>query len=273
MKYYVYHLIDERNNKVFYVGKGCHNRMYKHVDSVKKGKIFKNTKLYNKINKILKENKKILYEKVFETDIEQEAFNYEIYEIKRIGKENLCNLTDGGDGFLRLYRTKEHKNNISKALKGKPKSKEHCEKLKLIKLQNPVKYWKNKKFSEDHKNKLKIKAKNRYISDERRKQMGNNFRNHIKKIKGKTFEEIFGIDKAKELRYKSGNGNRGRKFSKEERIKRSKKYIAISPTNETYKIDNLVDFCKEHNFSTIIYTYAKNNKTYKGWKIQKQFLK
>ena len=40
-----------------------------------------------------------------------------------------------------------------------------------------------------------------------------------------------------------------------------------------YKIDNLVDFCKEHNFSTIIYTYAKNNKTYKGWKIQKQFLK
>lgn len=30
MEYYVYQLIDPRNDLVFYVGKGCKNRMYEH---------------------------------------------------------------------------------------------------------------------------------------------------------------------------------------------------------------------------------------------------
>lgn len=32
LKYYVYILIDPRNNKIFYVGKGCGNRIFQHVN-------------------------------------------------------------------------------------------------------------------------------------------------------------------------------------------------------------------------------------------------
>ncbi len=31
--YYVYRLIDPRNNKTFYVGKGCKNRVFAHVNN------------------------------------------------------------------------------------------------------------------------------------------------------------------------------------------------------------------------------------------------
>lgn len=43
---------------------------------------------------------------------------------------------------------------ISKALKGKPKTKEHREKNRQAKLKNPTRYWLGKKFSEEYRKKL-----------------------------------------------------------------------------------------------------------------------
>jgi len=97
-KYYVYELIDSRNNKVFYVGKGCHKRMYTHYNIIKNGHNLKNGHLGNKLKQLIKENLKPIYRKVFITNDEQEAYNKEIETIDKIGKENLCNLTDGGEG-------------------------------------------------------------------------------------------------------------------------------------------------------------------------------
>ena len=48
--YYVYKLIDPRNQKTFYVGKGINNRMYKHEQYTLRGKLPNGNKdLYDKI--------------------------------------------------------------------------------------------------------------------------------------------------------------------------------------------------------------------------------
>lgn len=112
--YYVYHLIDPRNNLPFYVGKGKDDRMYDHEKSVLNNKFPNGNKfLYNKIKKLLKENKIIVYKKIIENVNELEALNVEICEIKKYGRKDnktgyLCNLTDGGESFLGFKQTPKH---------------------------------------------------------------------------------------------------------------------------------------------------------------------
>jgi len=102
-KWYVYNLIDPRNEQVFYVGKGFGQRMFVHkcralkwVKDNKKNKV--NAKLYHKILSILAEHNDYIALKVFETFDEKEALYYETQEIACYGIENLCNLTLGGEG-------------------------------------------------------------------------------------------------------------------------------------------------------------------------------
>jgi len=92
--FYVYLLIDPRNNKSFYVGKGCGNRIYDHVKEAQRSS--KNSYKLNKIRKIMNLGLDINYEKVFRTNIEAKALEYEIKIIKEIGLDNLCNITPGG---------------------------------------------------------------------------------------------------------------------------------------------------------------------------------
>lgn len=109
MKYYVYTLIDPRTDQIFYVGKGCGARMYRHVSDVRNGKIanHSNLKLSNKIKKILSLKLRVNYNKVFITLNENEAYNKEKELIKEIGLDNLCNLKDGGGtGYAHSIETK-----------------------------------------------------------------------------------------------------------------------------------------------------------------------
>jgi hypothetical protein len=92
--YYTYVLIDPRNEQPFYVGKGIRNRMYNHGK-----KVTPNSYLYNKIQKIKSLGLDIIYEKWFEGD-EEFCIWMEIYLISEFGKENLCNMTNGGEGGL-----------------------------------------------------------------------------------------------------------------------------------------------------------------------------
>jgi len=80
MEYYVYQLIDPRDNSVFYVGKGCKRRMYRHVDEVQRGRSpnRSNRKLANKIKKILSNALIVKYKKIFITENEQKAYDKEI---------------------------------------------------------------------------------------------------------------------------------------------------------------------------------------------------
>lgn len=94
MEYYVYQLIDPRNSKPFYVGKGKGERMYAHEREAE-------GKSQHPKCKVIREIKSLDY--VIEYKIlkrfadEAEAYLYEAEVILSIGLENLTNLMHGGN--------------------------------------------------------------------------------------------------------------------------------------------------------------------------------
>jgi len=99
--FYVYYLIDSRNNVPFYVGKGKENRMYQHEECVKKGIIPNNNlHLFRKIKNITDEKKQIVYKKILENSDEVSAWDIETKNIQKLRNEGvkLCNIASGGLG-------------------------------------------------------------------------------------------------------------------------------------------------------------------------------
>jgi hypothetical protein len=160
--YYTYELIDPRDNKVFYVGKGKNKRMYRHEQLVVNDKIPNgNIYLYNKIKKILSLELKIIYKKQLENVTEQEALDLEEYLIGYYGVKNLCNLTYGGDGYA---PTDELREKLRKAHTGKY----HSDKTKSI-------------ISKKNKGKKRTKEQNKRNSDTHKgKRLSNETRLKIK---------------------------------------------------------------------------------------------
>ncbi len=92
--YYVYLLIDPRNNKVFYVGKGVGNRINQHL----LGALDLKTKESDKINTIrdIRKAGKVVKHIVLRHELtEKEAFEVESAVIDLLGKENLTNIVKG----------------------------------------------------------------------------------------------------------------------------------------------------------------------------------
>ncbi len=176
--FYVYELIDSNTNKVFYVGKGTGQRIYVHrwISLLKK---HPNKHLQNKILQILNANNHIIYKKIFESNIESDIFLKEKEFIKFYGRQNLCNLTDGGDGVSGYHhsnKTKKllaEKNNIRWA---DPKQRKRMSILTKRRMKNPI-----------EREKISKKLMNRKLSFETRKkmmnhkcwQLGNDSRKHL----------------------------------------------------------------------------------------------
>ena len=108
--WYTYHLIDPRNNKVFYVGKGHGRRATIHMVRALKWRAKNypddtnpkpNKHLYYKLLQIHDADLEPAISIVFETQIEKEALDREECDIKVFGIKNLCNLTLGGEGETR----------------------------------------------------------------------------------------------------------------------------------------------------------------------------
>ena len=162
--YYVYQLVDPRNNKPFYIGKGNGNRAYQH-SKLKDGN--KNPYKDRKIKSILKENLEIVVEFLYNdlTD-EDTAYKLEAQIIEQIGIENLTNLVKDrippskkdwspskqtlakrSQSLKGIVRTDKWRNNLSASKQGKNNpmygKKNPCSKekqLSIIKTKNLPNY-------------------------------------------------------------------------------------------------------------------------------------
>lgn len=91
--YYVYKLIDPRDGKTFYIGKGKGGRINSHEIEAKKG--VKSRKC-SRIRDITKARKKVQKEMVACFRNEQDAYDFETQVIADIGLDNLTNVLPGG---------------------------------------------------------------------------------------------------------------------------------------------------------------------------------
>jgi len=117
---YVYMLIDGRNNKPFYIGKGKDERCNYHVKEAKYYPERKSKKL-NKIRSILNDGFEIKIKKIEDDVTDEDALDFEclvISELRDIGFD-LTNVTEGGDGASGYKHTEQHKNRMSFLMRGR----------------------------------------------------------------------------------------------------------------------------------------------------------
>lgn len=85
-KYYVYDLIDPRNNQPFYVGKGQGGRMYNHVTMVRNGKHDHNKPKCEMIESIMSDGLEVTHHIVEWFSTDKEALMFERDRIRTIGR-------------------------------------------------------------------------------------------------------------------------------------------------------------------------------------------
>lgn len=282
--FYVYILLDPRQIGLylypgldyqfqfepFYIGKGTGQRCHIHT----KQRVLNKSSypVHSKIKNIIKEYKEPIVLK-FKTDIsEEEAFELEKLLIKQIGRFDLglgplSNLTDGGEGFSNHRRpclTEEHKLRIGNALRGKPKSQEHRDKMSQRTKGNFGRK-PGQKHTKETLEKLKDKASLR---------------------KGKTFEEFYGDEKAEEIKNKMRQRPCvvGRTHTEEtkkilsekakentgEKARNAKSWMFISPTGEQFLIKGeFRSFCAQNNLSVASMQRVayKKQESHKEWKV------
>lgn len=91
---YVYLLIDSRDKKIFYVGKGKGKRMHAHVVETTHGRIMNSAKS-DKISEILAAGAEVLERVIFTTKREAVAFAVEGFLIEKLRNHGLTNIVKG----------------------------------------------------------------------------------------------------------------------------------------------------------------------------------
>lgn len=104
-RFYVYVHKRPTDGTIFYVGKGCGNRL---TSTKSRSKYWRNT---------VSKHGGFIPEKIYTGLTEDEAFSLEIATIAEIGIENLCNLSTGGDGPAGCKRSEETKRVLSERAK------------------------------------------------------------------------------------------------------------------------------------------------------------
>lgn len=165
--YYIYFHINPLTNKVFYVGKGKGKRAW---SKGHRSQYWKNTvNKYGYIIDIVEDN---LTEEI--------AFEREKFYIQKIGRKNLCNLTDGGEGQSGIIRSEETRKKISECHKGKKLSEETKSKISESK-KGIVSYIK----TDEQKKKISERQLGRIISDKTKEKISNTLKGNIPWNKGK----------------------------------------------------------------------------------------
>jgi hypothetical protein len=91
--FYVYRLIDPRDESVFYIGKGKGKRAYMHQKNAKKGRI-ENVEKHRKIKDIILSGHNVLVDIVQTFDKECDALKLE-KDLITANKENITNIANG----------------------------------------------------------------------------------------------------------------------------------------------------------------------------------
>lgn len=149
--FYVYVHRRKDTNRVFYVGKGAGKRAWKHAGR------------NDWWHRIVKKHGRTV-EIVFRFDDENLAFLMERELIDFYGRDNLCNMTDGGMGGV--SPTLETREKISAANKGKLVSEATREKMRIAST--------GKTHSEETKQKLReaaLKQKRKAVSDDTKRKI------------------------------------------------------------------------------------------------------
>lgn len=243
-KYYVYIYLDPRKPgnfnyekyhfdfEPFYVGKGKGKRAWDHL---KKNPQKKN-KRYYKIQKILREGYVLNPILIIENISDKEACLKEIELISLIGREDLklgplINLTNGGEGTsgrpyvnpyknkteeeMRVIREKMSKANSGEnnAMYGKNYRDFMDDDAKDLHDARISEKNKGKSKSEEFKKQTSERFKGRVFSEETLEKMSMSHTRENNPLFEKTYEEVYGVEKAKEIKEKMRKSNLGKKRS------------------------------------------------------------
>ena len=147
---YVYAIKDPRTGDPIYVGKGTGRRMNLHwwamLNDYKNSlRSIHNRKLRNKLTAIFRAGYlEPIYEKLFESPDENLCYWMERFWIDVLGRETLCNLSDGGTGNYAHEVSEETREKLRIANTGKKLTEDHKAKI------NPL----GRKHSEETKKKI-----------------------------------------------------------------------------------------------------------------------
>lgn len=94
--FYVYELVDPRDQSVFYVGKGKGRRLLNHEEEARRGV---HSRKCDRIRQIWASGHTVERRIVRRFALEAEAYDYEVAHIAAIGLRNLTNVLAGGGGI------------------------------------------------------------------------------------------------------------------------------------------------------------------------------
>lgn len=215
--YFVYQLVDPITNLPFYIGKGKNDRAKTHLWGKSKSN---NPDKDNRIAEIRNRGTEPIIQYLYENLSEDEAYRIEEELIAKHGRIKvdsngiLVNIKKDArpptqKGKKRTF-TYEHRKNLSESLKGKSKkvppwnkglTKDNDERLAKLAV-NRSKAGNNHqigvKHSQDRIEKIQKKLTGRSMSEEQKLKMST-------AKKGKTWEEIYGVDGARLRRENKGN--------------------------------------------------------------------
>ena len=118
--FYVYQHKEFDTGRVFYVGRG-NGKRWKEAGS--KRNIY--------WHRIVKKHGGFIAEKIYEDISNSRANDIEIMLINAYGRENLCNLTDGGGGVSGYTPTQKWRDYMSEKMTGRYMSPEWCERISV----------------------------------------------------------------------------------------------------------------------------------------------